>query len=124
MTYTINLTISPKRNIYLSRHGESEYNVEDRVGGNSKLSANGEMYARALPIVLDSIIKNEEERSRLTILTSTLKRTIATGRFLKINSKAPIELRILDEINAGICENLTYKEIFEKHPDIFKERED
>lgn len=90
MTYTINLTISPKRNIYLSRHGESEYNIEDRVGGNSKLSEKGEKYAKALPIVLDELIKNPEEREMLTILTSTLKRTILTARHIRINSKAPI----------------------------------
>ena len=59
MTYTINLTISPKRNIYLSRHGESEYNVQDRVGGNSKLSEKGEKYAQSLPIVLDKLIDNQ-----------------------------------------------------------------
>jgi len=58
MTYTINLTISPKRNIYLSRHGESEYNTQDRVGGNSKLSEKGEMYSKALPKALDELIKD------------------------------------------------------------------
>jgi 6-phosphofructo-2-kinase/fructose-2,6-biphosphatase 2 len=96
MTYTINLTISPKRNIYLSRHGESEYNREDRLGGNSELSEKGQKYAKALPIVLNQLIKNEEERENLTILTSTLQRTINTGKFIKINEKEPIELRILD----------------------------
>lgn len=58
MTYTINLTISPKRNIYLSRHGESEYNIEDRLGGNSNLSDKGRKYAKALPIVLNELISN------------------------------------------------------------------
>ena len=90
MTYTINLTISPKRMIYLSRHGESEYNIEDRIGGNSKLSEKGERYANTLPIALEQLIKDEEERENLTILTSTLKRTIQTARFIKINNKSPI----------------------------------
>lgn len=85
MTYTINLTISPKRNIYLSRHGESEYNIEDRLGGNSNLSEKGLKYSRALPIVLNELISNEEERKNLTILTSTLKRTIDTAKYIKIN---------------------------------------
>ena len=53
--------------------------------------------------MLDELITSEEERSNLTILTSTLERTISTARHIKINKKAPIELRILDEINAGIC---------------------
>ena len=36
------------RPIYLSRHGESQYNVDDRVGGDSDLSELGEMYADKL----------------------------------------------------------------------------
>ena len=34
--------------IYVSRHGESEYNVQDRIGGDSPLSPRGELYAKAL----------------------------------------------------------------------------
>lgn len=60
------------------------------------MSEKGQKYAKALPIVLNQLIKNEEERENLTILTSTLQRTINTGKFIKINEKEPIELRILD----------------------------
>ena len=38
MSYAINLTISPNRTIYLSRHGESTFNLENRIGGNPNLS--------------------------------------------------------------------------------------
>eukprot|EP00440_Ansanella_granifera_P058759 gb/GFBE01063688.1/.p1 GENE.gb/GFBE01063688.1/~~gb/GFBE01063688.1/.p1 ORF type:complete len:652 (+),score=139.99 gb/GFBE01063688.1/:1-1956(+) len=34
--------------LYLSRHGESEFNVEKRIGGDSGLSARGTEYARRL----------------------------------------------------------------------------
>lgn len=37
-SYVINLTLSPNRIIYLSRHGKSLYNIEDRIGGNPDLS--------------------------------------------------------------------------------------
>ena len=30
-----------KRNIYICRHGESEYNVQGRIGGDSELSDRG-----------------------------------------------------------------------------------
>lgn len=30
-----------KRNIYICRHGESEYNVQGRIGGDSELSDSG-----------------------------------------------------------------------------------
>jgi broad specificity phosphatase PhoE len=56
MTYTINLTISPKRNIYLSRHGQSMFNIDDRIGGDPDLSELGMKYAKSLPHVLDELI--------------------------------------------------------------------
>ena len=34
--------------IFFSRHGESEYNVENKVGGDSPLSDRGALYAKAL----------------------------------------------------------------------------
>jgi hypothetical protein len=39
----MNLHITP-RPIYFSRHGQSEYNVEDRIGGDSALTSRGEEY--------------------------------------------------------------------------------
>ena len=46
--YQKNFDIFEGRTIYLSRHGESEYNVEDRIGGNSSITERGHQYARAL----------------------------------------------------------------------------
>ncbi|CAJ1449213.1 unnamed protein product [Effrenium voratum] len=37
-----------EHNIYLARHGESEFNVEGRLGGDSGLSRRGEEFARRL----------------------------------------------------------------------------
>ena len=46
--YQKNFDIVEGRTIYLSRHGESKYNVEDRIGGNSSITERGHQYARAL----------------------------------------------------------------------------
>lgn len=46
--YLMNLHLKP-RSIYLSRHGESQYNVEGKIGGDSDLSPRGWEYAKALP---------------------------------------------------------------------------
>ena len=59
------------------------------------------------------------------ILTSTLKRTLQTVeelKHMKLNSVEPIPIRILDELNAGICEEMTYEEIATKFPNIAKDR--
>ena len=39
---------SEGRVIYISRHGESMYNLENRLGGNPDLSPQGMKYAKAL----------------------------------------------------------------------------
>jgi broad specificity phosphatase PhoE len=36
------------RSFWITRHGESMWNTEDRIGGDSNLSPKGEKYARAL----------------------------------------------------------------------------
>ena len=38
--------------IYLSRHGQSIYNLEERIGGNSDLSENGLKYSKEYQIIL------------------------------------------------------------------------
>eukprot|EP00798_Chlamydomonas_sp_ICE-L_P009745 gene9745-7620_t len=61
---------------------------------------------------------NEEYPVALSVWTSTLKRTIQTADnlpFPKLRWKA------LDEIQAGLCDGLTYKEIEERFPDEFEE---
>ena len=40
------------RKIWLTRHGESEYNEAALIGGNSNLTPSGQIYARLLPDVI------------------------------------------------------------------------
>ena len=47
ISYLMNLHIYP-RPIYMSRHGESLYNTEDRIGGDSALSPQGELYGKEI----------------------------------------------------------------------------
>ena len=46
--------IGQGRKLWLSRHGESEYNRVKLLGGDSPLSPKGEEYARLLPDFLES----------------------------------------------------------------------
>ena len=55
--YQKNFDIFEGRTIYLSRHGESEYNVENKVGGDSPLSERGALYAKALGRYFNSLGK-------------------------------------------------------------------
>lgn len=112
--YLMNIHILP-RSIYLTRHGESQFNVEGKIGGDSDLSPQGWRYAHALrDFVKTQCIDN------LKVWTSWLNRTIQTASYID----APQERwKALNEIDAGICEEMTYKEIEDQHPDEFRARD-
>ena len=106
-----------------SQHGESIYNLQGKLGGDSSLSHRGEAYARALPsLVAQSVPKD----LNLQIWTSTLKRTIQTARFLAASNSAytKLEWKALDELDSGVCDGLTYADIAEKYPEDFAARDD
>ena len=113
-SYLQNLKIK-KHPIYITRHGESIYNTENRLGGDSELTDKGKLYADNLYEYITSQV-NEDN---LTIFTSCLKRTKMTG----IHFKKTIESNLLNELNAGICENLTYSEVEEKYNKLSESRE-
>jgi broad specificity phosphatase PhoE/adenylylsulfate kinase-like enzyme len=104
------------RPIYLTRHGESLYNVEGRIGGDSGLAPRGEAFASRLARWFETKIPNEKE---LVVFTSTLVRTVDTARWL---GRPTVEWRALDEIYAGDCDGMTYDEIREQHPGEFEAR--
>jgi len=70
--------------IYLSRHGQSEYNVLGKIGGNPPLSPAGEEYSRRLGMwVPDNICKAADGRPvKSRLWTSSLQRTILTAEHI------------------------------------------
>ncbi|KAL2148887.1 hypothetical protein VTH82DRAFT_1573 [Thermothelomyces myriococcoides] len=117
--FLMNLHIRP-RSVWLSRHGESEYNLEGRIGGDSLLSHRGEEYARKLPELVRQSVGSDRP---LTVWTSTLKRTIATARYLPKHYNQ-LQWKALDELDAGVCDGLTYQEIADKYPEDFQARDE
>lgn len=113
--YLMNIHITP-RTIYLSRHGESVLNLEGRIGGDSELSPRGLQYAHALGKFIE-----EQQIENLTVWTSHMKRTIQTAQYIPAPKE---EWKALNEIDAGICELMTYKEIQEKYPVEFNLRDE
>ncbi|KAK3938880.1 6-phosphofructo-2-kinase-domain-containing protein [Diplogelasinospora grovesii] len=117
--YLMNLHIRP-RSVWLSRHGESMLNLEGRIGGDSELSHRGEEYARKLPdLVLESVGSDRP----LTVWTSTLQRTIMTARHLPLHYNQ-LQWKALDELDAGLCDGMTYQEISDLYPEDFKARDE
>ncbi|KAF9976893.1 Fructose-2,6-bisphosphatase, partial [Modicella reniformis] len=115
--YLMNLHIAP-RNIFFSRHGESLYNVMGKIGGDSDLSARGKQYAKSLPRLIATSLGDSDQ---LTVWTSTMKRTTATAEHLKYPKLA---WKALDELDAGVCDGMTYEEIEEIYPEDFANRDE
>lgn len=57
------------------------------------------------------------------VWTSMLKRAIQTGKYFDINEYPLKEMKMLDEINAGSFEGLTYQEFEETYPIDFERRQ-
>lgn len=113
--FLANLSVTP-RPIWLSRHGESMANVARRIGGDEPLSPRGQRYAVNLARFL-----NERVGEGVTVLTSTLQRTLQTGEVLGRPSTA---LRLLNEIDAGVCDGMSYAEIKRHFPEEYAARQE
>ncbi|KAJ0083371.1 hypothetical protein Patl1_31064 [Pistacia atlantica] len=124
--FLVNTHLTP-RPILLTRHGESRDNVRGRIGGDNVLrhlvevivtcydSDKGEIYAKKLANFVEKRLKSERAAS---IWTSTLQRTILTAS--PIVGFPKIQWRALDEINAGVCDGMTYEEIRKNMPEEYE----
>eukprot|EP01006_Ploeotia_vitrea_P012664 TRINITY_DN33485_c0_g1_i1.p1 TRINITY_DN33485_c0_g1~~TRINITY_DN33485_c0_g1_i1.p1 ORF type:complete len:472 (-),score=26.35 TRINITY_DN33485_c0_g1_i1:155-1570(-) len=105
--------------IYCTRHGQSEYNTKELLGGDSGLSTLGAQYKAKLK---EFVTKLPHKMEEMEVWTSTLKRTMQTAQPLKDMGYHVVHWRCLDEINAGVCDGMTYKEVQEVYPDEFAKR--
>ena len=137
------------RTFYLTRHGQSKYNLLGRIGGDSGLSENGLEYASRLAKYVEEEITNSKtsagaepiakKQVPARLWTSTLRRTKETAQFIQHPTikhtwdngdtiewvqMRPMHRRNLDEIYAGSMDGMTYKEIEEQFPEEFKRRQD
>jgi broad specificity phosphatase PhoE len=138
------------RTFFLTRHGQSEYNLLGKIGGDSGLTPAGFEYARRLAdfardyIVQQTIVDPVSGEERCVprparLWTSTLRRTKETSQFIEHTQihhtwdngdtgdwvqLRPMARRNLDELYAGTCDGMTYQEIKELYPEEFARRQD
>ncbi|KAK6729370.1 hypothetical protein RB195_006429 [Necator americanus] len=115
--FLMNIHLLP-RSIYLTRHGESEYNQLGRLGGDSPLSENGLKYAEELRDYFEN-----EHISDLRVWSSQRIRAAQTAAYLRKQATIIEYWKVLDEIDAGICEGLTYDDFQARYPKQFAERD-
>ena len=124
-----------RHTVYLSRHGESTYNVEKKLGGDPALSRAGEAYARRLGTYAERCIQANPHSGRKTasrLWTSSLQRTELTAAHIphpdvhRDEVENPTDsmedtptwkqmrhrvFRNLDEIYAGTFDGMTEQQI-------------
>lgn len=93
------------------------YNVEGKIGGDAELSPRGQQYAAALP----DMVKKHIGDGPLEVWTSTLTRTIQTASKLPFQKKT---WKSLDELDAGVCDGMTYEEIEREYPEDYDARDE
>jgi broad specificity phosphatase PhoE len=113
--FLMNLHLS-ERPIWLTRHGESIYNISGRIGGDADLAPRGERFARSLAAFIRQRVASNEE---MVVWSSSLRRTIRTAEVLE---RPYVTWRALDEIDAGICDGMTYDEIKSSMPEEYAAR--
>lgn len=129
-------------------HGQSGYNLVGKIGGDSGLTPAGVEYARRLAqfakdqIAHEKIVDENGEETTVErptrLWTSTLRRTKETAQFIEHNTIQvsgdsgdsidwvqfrPRARRNLDELYAGTCDGMTYKEIELVYPEEFARRQ-
>ncbi len=106
------------KNLFLIRHTQTDFNLEDRIGGDPDLTPKGVRQAKALGQFF-------AKRNIAYIFTSMKLRTRKTAEAIADFQKncRIIALKEFDEINAGVCEGMTYAEIERQMPEVFRLRE-
>ncbi|KAI8326383.1 bifunctional 6-phosphofructo-2-kinase/fructose-2,6-bisphosphate 2-phosphatase, partial [Martensiomyces pterosporus] len=105
------------RSVLFSRHGESIYNLTQRLGGDPSLSPNGKKYADALPSLISKLLGDQP----LTVWTSTMRRTNETAAGLPYKK---MQWKALDELDAGLCDGLTYEDVEREYPEEYAMRDE
>lgn len=99
------------RSLYVTVHGECEYNVMKELGGHSGLTETGKKFAKALQQYVA-----EENLTDLRVWTSSLTGNRETASYIPQPSEV---WRALDYLDYGECHGAKFSELAERFPGIF-----
>lgn len=93
-------------NLYLARHGQTEYNLEGRLGGDPPLTPSGARQA-------DLLARHFAGVPLSYVFTSTRMRSAQTAApvLAACPQAASMSLAEFDEIDAGVCEHMRYEDV-------------
>ncbi|KPI84486.1 fructose-6-phosphate2-kinase/fructose-2 6-bisph os phatase-like protein [Leptomonas seymouri] len=110
--------------VFFTRHGQSEYNLEDRLGGNPDLTEAGRQDAEDIAYFFEHEVRTNErlfanrseswgENTEFEVWCSQLRRTQSTAQpTANVLCGGRVKtFKSLNEIHAGICEDMTNEEV-------------
>lgn len=130
------------RQIWLTANGESIFNVQNRLGGDSDLTKKGTSFAKALPkfiskkrqefklkqynkeFINDTTTFKTSVNSKLknfNIWTSTLKRTIETAHYFPRDEFSFKSFKILNDLGCGSYDSITEEDFRYLHSEEYME---
>lgn len=102
--------------IFATRHGQSQNNVGNIIGGDCDITNSGREYSR----LLYEYFEKKDLLQNLKIYTSQLKRTQQTAKYFENKNKK--NFSFLNEIDGGVFENKTYQYVKENFKDEYYKR--
>jgi len=104
------------KDFYIFRHGETDYNLQQRWQGqgiNIDLNENGIAQAEVLA-------KRLEDKNIEIFYSSPLKRALQTAQIVAQKGKVPVKtLSDLQEGSVGVCEGMKRDDVAKKYPEIW-----
>lgn len=117
--------------LFFTRHGQSEYNIEDRLGGNPALTRAGEEDAEVIGAFFEREVKANpllfgardelwDATEGFEVWCSQLRRTQQTAQPTAdvLTGGVTRRWRSLNEIHAGVCEDMTNQEVMGQFPSL------
>ncbi|MCI9147223.1 MAG: histidine phosphatase family protein [Hungatella sp.] len=99
-------------NLYLIRHGQTDWNVAGKIQGSTDIPLNDTGRRQAA-----CLARGMERRPVSRIYSSTLSRAYETAMAVAESQNVPVHrLSELEEVNYGVWEGLTMDEIAEQYP--------
>ena len=104
--------------LLLTRHGETDWNLQRRIQGSTDTDLNENGRSQALQLSESLLLS--ESRPRI-IYTSGMKRARETARIVSERLRLPCLVHTgLEEMNFGLWEGLTWEQVEERYPEPYQ----
>lgn len=136
VSFVMNLHTVP-RQVYLVRCGESVFNEQNLIGGDSSLSSRGVKFAKALNQYFSGLFFSKEREMRsdsgiielnnYSVWTSSMRRARETGDIMKqsetVSGQFKLrEWRSLKDLDVGVFDGYSYDDVKEQYPEEYRSR--